>query len=60
MLKGYDKDMDTECIPICNAINSIIGFKTVESCCGHGKNKFSVYIHCDESRQLFSEVIKDE
>ena len=31
----YDKYMDTECIALCDELNSLKGVKTFESCCGH-------------------------
>jgi hypothetical protein len=38
----YDGGEDKECIPLCNALNSIPGIYTRESCCGHNMNKFYV------------------
>ena len=35
--------MDKECINLCDAINSIEGLMTIESCCGHGKDNFQIY-----------------
>ena len=40
---GYDGLMDPECIPLCNALNTIKGIKTIESCCGHGEQPFMVW-----------------
>lgn len=39
----YSGVMDDECIPLCDAINSIPGLRTVESCCGHGERQFSIW-----------------
>jgi len=36
-------NMDRECTPLCEAINTIEGLRTVESCCGHGKHPFHVW-----------------
>ena len=48
----YDKYMDTECIPLCNALNSLPGVKTTSSCCGHCKNKFMIFFNCDNAVSL--------
>jgi hypothetical protein len=37
------KDIDPQCISICEAINALPGLATVESCCGHGKRPFYIY-----------------
>lgn len=39
----YGKDMDSECVKLCDAINSIPGLITYESCCGHGKDTFRIW-----------------
>lgn len=36
--------MDSECVELCNAINLIPGLRTIESCCGHGKSNFLVFL----------------
>jgi tRNA(Phe) wybutosine-synthesizing methylase Tyw3 len=41
----YPDDMDKECINLCNALNSIKGIQTVESCCGHGKHGYWIFFH---------------
>jgi hypothetical protein len=41
-IKRYDQWMDSECVPICDALNSLPGIETFESCCGHRKNPFFV------------------
>ena len=48
----YDKYMDTECIPLCNALNSLPGVTTTSSCCGHCKNKFMIFFDCDNDVSL--------
>lgn len=40
-------DMEKECIGICELLNSLPTVKTFESCCGHLKNRFSVWFFCD-------------
>lgn len=51
----YDGNMDKEVIPLCNAINSLPGLLTIDSCCGHGKGVFSIFFKCNKesSRGLF-------
>jgi hypothetical protein len=39
----YDARMDPECIAVCDALNSLRGIETFESCCGHGKDSFLVF-----------------
>lgn len=39
----YDSDMDEECIDLCNALNSIVGIETRDSCCGHGERSFQIF-----------------
>lgn len=39
----YPDNMDKECIKLCDAINRIEGLRTVESCCGHGKDNFRIW-----------------
>lgn len=48
----YDKYMDAECIPLCDALNSLPGVKTTSSCCGHCKNKFMVFFDCENAVSL--------
>ena len=43
----FPPDMDKECIAICDLLNSLPTVETVESCCGHLKNRFSVWFFCD-------------
>lgn len=53
----YDKYMDPQCIPLCDAINSIPGLKTVDSCCGHGKHSFCIWFNIDRKKVRFLTVI---
>jgi len=48
----YDDQMDRQCIRLCDAINSISGLKTFESCCGHGKNSMLVFLEAHEVQDL--------
>ena len=36
--------MDAECVSLCKAVNSLKGIQTIESCCGHKKNAFRIYL----------------
>ena len=40
--------MDKECISLCNAINSVEGLRTTESCCGHEKDTFRIYFQLSD------------
>ena len=48
----YDEWMDKECIGLCDALNSLPGVKTFESCCGHLKNKYMIFFTCDNPYSL--------
>lgn len=37
----YPTNMDVECIPLCDVLNSC-GLTTEHSCCGHGKSAFFI------------------
>jgi len=43
----YDIFMDKECIPLCDALNTLPDVRTFESCCGHLKRKYVVYLYTD-------------
>ena len=49
----YDDDMDKECVPLCDAINAIPGLETSESCSGHGKAPFSIFLRTRSLRNLY-------
>ena len=42
----YDGEMDEECIELCDTLNELPGVKTTESCCGHFKDKYRIFINC--------------
>jgi hypothetical protein len=42
------KDIDKECLDICEAMNLLPGLRTIESCCGHGKTPYWIFFHLDE------------
>jgi len=50
---NYPSDMDKECIVLCDAINSIPGLHTIESCCGHGKDVFKIYLIAETVNSLY-------
>lgn len=49
----YDDHMDPEMIDLCNAMNSIPGIRTTQSCCGHGEGPAEVYFEADSPAGLF-------
>jgi hypothetical protein len=44
----YDGNMDNECIKLCNTLNSIPSIDTFESCCGHLKDRYSIWFFCND------------
>src|SRR5574337_2080209 len=52
MSDHYDGNMDVECIAICDAINRIPGLHTTESCCGHGKERFRIFLDIENLNVL--------
>lgn len=48
----YDENIDLECIDLCNAINTLEGLTTIDSCCGHGDREFSVFFIADSLNAL--------
>ena len=46
------KDMDPECVALCVAINKLPGLRTTESCCGHGKHGFWIWLVADDVASL--------
>lgn len=45
----YDENMDKECVKLCDILNSIPSVNTFESCCGHLKDRFSVWFFCNDT-----------
>lgn len=41
----YDKYMDEECIVLCDALSSLKGIQTFESCCGHYKDTYDIWFN---------------
>lgn len=51
-MEKYDEYMDKECIELCDAINSIPNCSTFESCCGHLKNPFKIFVRTSDEYAL--------
>jgi len=49
----YDNRMDKECIDLCDAINEIPFLMTTESCCGHGKDTFHIWVKARNIEALY-------
>lgn len=45
----YDGNMDKECIKLCDILNSVPSIDTFESCCGHLKDRYSIWFFCNDS-----------
>ena len=46
------KDMDRECVALCEALNYLAGIRTIESCCGHGEHPFRVWFKTENLEAL--------
>lgn len=46
--KKYDGNMDKECIKLCDTLNSIPSIDTFGSCCGHLKDRYSIWFFCND------------
>ena len=44
--------MDPECIELCDAINLCPGIQTIESCCGHGKAPYRIWIYTKDLEKI--------
>ena len=40
----YTGVMDKECIELCDTLNTLPGVKTCDSCCGHLKDKYRIFM----------------
>jgi len=49
----YDEHMDKECIELCDAINEIPFLMTTESCCGHNKSPFRIWLRTKNLEGLY-------
>ena len=45
-LDPLPKDMDIECIDLCNTLNRLPNTCTRESCMGHGKSPYLIFFKC--------------
>jgi hypothetical protein len=48
----YDGNMDAECVALCDAMNSVPGITTTDSCCGHGEQEYRVFFAADSLESL--------
>lgn len=48
----YPDDIDKECVVLCDALNSIPGVTTRESCCGHGRKPYRVWFQAENLHSL--------
>lgn len=53
----YDNMMDMECILLCDALNSIPGIETFESCCGHGTSSFRIWFKLKDHSKYNSLIV---
>ena len=49
----YDEYMDKEVIDLCNAMNSLPGIETSESCSGHEKSSLNIFFKVTDFEGLF-------
>ena len=52
MKSKYTGQMDKECIELCDTLNGLKGVKTVESCCGHLKERYAIWMRCNNFYSL--------
>lgn len=49
---NYPNDMDQECVKLCEAMNSLPGIQTTESCCGHERDNFCIFFSASNLADL--------
>ena len=49
---NYDNKMDEECIRLCDAMNTLPGIHTNESCCGHKEKPFKIWFEAESLKDL--------
>lgn len=49
---NYDNNMDDYCSELCDAINNLNGLRTTESCNGHLKNVFKIFLNITDLKSL--------
>lgn len=47
------KGMDHQCVDLCRALNCLDGITTTESCCGHGKAPFLIFLRARNIPSMF-------
>jgi hypothetical protein len=57
-IKRYDQWMDSECVPLCDALNNLPGIETFESCCGHGKSPFMIFFIAEGIEDLLPVLVE--
>lgn len=50
---NYSGEMDTECVSLCDAINTIPGLRTTSSCSGHEKKPMHIWLNAKDHYDLF-------
>lgn len=53
----YDDKMDIECIPLCDALNTIEGIETIDSCCGHNKSSFHIFFYLKDLTKVKNLIV---
>jgi hypothetical protein len=48
------KDLDKECLSLFFALNRIPGVRTTESCCGHGRSPYHMWMMADSPDALYA------
>lgn len=43
-MENFDPQMDSECILLCDILNTLPGIETFESCCGHGREPYRIFM----------------
>lgn len=46
------EEFDKECVELCKTLNNMNNVETIESCCGHFKNRFIIFFRCDDFSTL--------
>lgn len=47
-----EHDLDRGVVSLCKALNGLDGITTVESCCGHGDEMFSIWFTADDMNDV--------
>jgi hypothetical protein len=49
---AFPSDMDPECVGLCEALNTLPGVTTLESCSGHGEEPYRIWLKVERLRNL--------